>query len=100
MAIVQITTNNWTQGDPYFGPGQPGKIGNAVRVLDDDLAIEMQPVDVQRLHTLCDGREALRPVEPGSRQEADLAGVDARLDAIAVELDLMAPLRAGRRPIG
>ena len=27
VAIVQITTNNWTQGDLYFGPGQPGKIG-------------------------------------------------------------------------
>jgi hypothetical protein len=27
LGIVQITTNNWTQGDMYFGAAQPGKIG-------------------------------------------------------------------------
>ncbi len=27
VGIVQTTADNWTQGDLYFGPGQPGKIG-------------------------------------------------------------------------
>src|SRR5439155_27020551 len=27
VGIVQATTNGWTQGDLYFGSGQPGKIG-------------------------------------------------------------------------
>jgi len=27
VGIVKITTNNWTQGDMYFGTGQPGKVG-------------------------------------------------------------------------
>ena len=43
--------------------------------------------------------ELRRPVQPLARAQRRLAVLDAQLHAIAVELDLMHPARAGRRPL-
>ena len=47
-----------------------------------------------------DAAKFLRPVESPPRAQRDAALVDLRLQAIAVELDLMQPTGSGRRPIG
>src|SRR5262249_5321735 len=48
---------------------------------------------------LLDGREFPGPVQPGPRLQRDMAAVDAHLDTIAVELDLMAPASAAGRTV-
>lgn len=63
----------------------------------DDLAID--DTIRQALERLGHGPEPLRPVEALARLQGDLAASDTRLDAIAVELDLMDPSATGRRPL-
>jgi len=62
-----------------------------------ELAIEIGGLHVQ-VRKRCDGaRIFVSPVEPSAGQQLRLALVDPRGHAIAVELDLMQPLRPRRR---
>src|SRR5882757_880907 len=76
---------------------QPREGGNAVRVLDHDLAIDQRRVRRQ----LCDGGGDVwkfgRPVEPLAGEQPNVPVREAGLDAIAVELDLMHPALAAWR---
>jgi hypothetical protein len=57
-------------------------------------------VDVEQFERRRDRRKAVCPVERLSRQQANLAAVDARLDTVAVEFDFMDPLWTVWRPVG
>jgi hypothetical protein len=71
-----------------------GEVGAAL-VDDDHFAVEDRLTgDVQRSG---DHREALRPIQPVAGENPLPSLVEVGLDAIAVELNLMEPLVAGRR---
>jgi hypothetical protein len=65
-----------------------------------DLAVDQAGPHLQVVHRLHDQREAHRPVvaAPGDQPEAD--GISPRHKAIAVVLDLVNPVGAGRQAIG
>src|SRR5262249_41458218 len=71
---------------------------NAGSVLDHDLAVDIGGGEAEPGERLDDAREARSPVEPGAREQLDLAAVDAGADPVAVVLDLVHPLGAARRP--
>ena len=76
---------------------QCGKIGGAETRLDHKLAIDQ---GLSCREVLQCGHHALAelpgPVEAAARQELHAAGFEARLQAVAVELDLVKPALAGR----
>src|ERR1700678_1752446 len=51
----------------------------------------------QRPHKRSDSLHSMRPIQPGTRQQLNQATLFARLDTIAVELNLMQPTVARRR---
>jgi hypothetical protein len=71
--------------------------GDAVD-LDDGFSVDQGQPRRQRLGGVPDGREAIGPVVTTARQDRDLAILDADLQAVAVPLDLVNPLFAGRYP--
>ncbi len=73
---------------------QTGERGDAACVLDHDLAIDQRGTRRQLGHGVGDVRKSVRPIEALARQQPDLAMVKPRLDAIAVELDLVDPAPA------
>ncbi len=76
---------------------QPAEIGDAGLVGHDDLAVEQGGAEAEPLQCAGDGGKAFGPVDPGARQKPHLPTVDARLQAVAVELDLVDPFGAARR---
>src|SRR3984893_14911228 len=71
--------------------------GNAPVVLDDDLAVYQRGAETKTRERICDGAKARRPVERLSGEQARGAAVDARLNPVAVVLDLVNPFRAAWR---
>ena len=69
------------------------EIGDAAVVLDDDLAVDQGRAEPELGERVGDAAKARRPVEPVPCQQPHLVAVDARLDAIAVVLDLVNPVR-------
>lgn len=66
--------------------------------LDDQFAVDQGSPGGQRLQGGHDRlAEPARPVEPAARQQLHATALDPCLQAIAVELDLVQPARAGRR---
>ena len=78
---------------------QRGEARSAILVEYRDLAVEREIAAGQLRDRVGDRLEAPGPVERVARQQRDLAVAAAREDAIAVDLDLMQPLIAARRPI-
>src|SRR5262249_15890195 len=76
---------------------QAGETRYAARVLDDDLAVDQRASGRQLRYGACNIGKLARPVEPLAREQADFAVLQACLDSIAVELDLMHPAFAARR---
>ena len=76
---------------------QVAQIGNPGGVLDDDLAVDQRRAEAELGERVGDAAKPRRPVERVAGQEPDLAAVDARLDAIAVVLDLVDPFVPARR---
>jgi hypothetical protein len=70
---------------------QQREAGNAVAALGDDFAVDEGGLGAEPGDRVGDGRKFSGPVEPFARQQLDLAAIEPRLDAIAVELDLMDP---------
>ena len=66
-------------------------------VLDHQLAVEQRGIGRQRCDRGRDRLEAMRPIQALAGQQAHLAVIEPRLDAIAVELDLVQPFGAARR---
>ena len=77
---------------------QSGEIGSASAVFDHQLAVDQPRTEGERLerrdHVLA---ELLRPIVAAAGEEFHPAGLDARLQAIAIELDLVQPALALRR---
>src|SRR3984893_4932475 len=71
--------------------------GNAPIVLDDDLAVDQRGAETKLGERICDGAKARRPVECLSGEQTGGAAVDARLNPVAVVLDLVNPFRAAGR---
>src|SRR5215468_6015246 len=70
---------------------QQGKAGNALVILDDQFAIEERSLRRQHRNRLGDLFEAMGPVELLARQKTHPPMIEPRLDAVAVELDLVNP---------
>src|SRR6185437_11906895 len=73
------------------------KTGNAVLAFRHQFAVDQRGVGWKLLDRGGDGREFHRPVETFARLERDLAAVEPRLQAIAVELDLVNPVAGAWR---
>ena len=72
-----------------------GEAGVAVRAEDDDFAVEGGVLCGKARDGFSDGGHAVCPVEAFAGKKFDLRARLARLDAVAVELELMQPV-AGR----
>jgi hypothetical protein len=71
--------------------------GNAVGSHAAQFAVEIGLAGAERRDGLSDRRIFVRPLEPGARQKAHGAAIEARMHAVAVELDFVEPLIAFRR---
>jgi hypothetical protein len=73
------------------------KAGNSVLVLDDYLTVDQR----RARGKLGDGgggvRKFFAPLEALTREQTHVAVIEPRLDAVAVELDLVRPASPGRR---
>jgi hypothetical protein len=87
---------------------EPGRVAGVRRGLDHaegrdavgedatELAVEIGLARAERRHGRGDGRIFIGPVEPGAGQRPDGAVIEARMHAVAVELDFVQPIR----PVG
>src|SRR5215831_10021576 len=71
---------------------QQGKAGNALVIFDDQFAVEERSLRRQHRNRLGDPFEAMSPVELLARQKTHPPMIEPRLDAVAVELDLVNPI--------
>jgi hypothetical protein len=62
-------------------------------------AVEIGLARAKRRHGRGDRRISMGPVEAGARQQPHVAAIEARMHAIAVELDFKQPLVAFRRHV-
>ena len=76
---------------------QQREAAHAVLVLHHDLAVDHRLAAGQRAERIGQIAVPVRPVEPAAGDQPHRAVVDERQRAIAVELDLVQPLVAGRR---
>ena len=83
--------------ETYLRARWEGEIRDAAFVLDDDLTIDESGCRGKFSHRIRDVGKPLGPVEALAGQELDLAAVEPRLDAVAVELDLVNPVAEFRR---
>ena len=77
---------------------QRGEVGNALRIDRADLAV-IDAVAQALAGSLGDLRKLVGPVEALAGPQARIAILDPQLHAIAVELQLMDPALAARRPV-
>ena len=79
---------------------QDVEAGEPVLVAAHHLAVDQAGPHLEVVHGLDHEREAVRPViaAPGDQPDAD--GISTRHKAIAVVLNLMNPVGAGRRTVG
>src|SRR3954454_4630285 len=75
------------------------KIARPAHVLHDHLAVEDDLVDREFPHARRETSKTRRPIVAVSREQPRPPVGEMRLDAVAVELDLMHPLPSGRRRI-
>jgi hypothetical protein len=78
---------------------QPIEGRETIAFLDHDLSVEQRRADAQLLERGRDRSEALGPVEALAREQLHFAAVEARLDPIAVVLDLVHPFGSARRAL-
>src|SRR5262249_55484478 len=76
---------------------EPLEARAAVRLHDDDLAVEPGAVDRQTLGRARDARERVGPVLAAAREESRLPALDPAERAVAVVLELGRPLGPRRR---
>src|SRR6266481_7034357 len=76
---------------------QLGKTRNAFLVLDYDLAVDQRRMRRQLGNGGGDVRKFFAPFEALAGEQADIAVVEASLDAVTVELDLVRPAPSARR---
>jgi hypothetical protein len=76
---------------------QRREAGNAVVVLDHHLAVDQRAARRQLGDSSGDVGELARPIEPLAREQAHVTVLQPRLNAVAVELDLVHPALAARR---
>ena len=76
---------------------QSREIRSAVLVEGNDLAVYYRIG--QRLGLSCDRIELPRPIEPLTRLQGHVSILHTELNTIAIELDLVSPAIAGRRPL-
>jgi hypothetical protein len=57
-----------------------------------ELAVEIGPLRAEPRYGLGDGRIFMGPVEPGAREQPYGAMIEARMQAVAVELDFIEPM--------
>jgi len=74
-----------------------GKGRQAVRADRTEFAVEIGLPDLAAAERRRGRPVAVGPVQPGAREQAHVAAVNPRVDAVAVELDLMDPPVAGGR---
>jgi hypothetical protein len=63
------------------------------------LAVEIGLARPERRHGIGDRRIFVCPVEPGSRQQPRGTAIEARMHAVAVELDFVQPIQPVRRRV-
>src|SRR6185312_4329086 len=78
---------------------QPLEIRKALVVEHHDLAVEPCAAERARADLLAKALEPRAPVVAVAREEAHVVAVDARDDAVAVELELVHPAGAFRRTV-
>src|SRR5262249_53460716 len=71
---------------------QQGKAGNALVILDDQFPMEERTPRRHPRNRLGDLFEAMGPIELLARQKTHPPMIEPRLDAVAVELDLVNPI--------
>ena len=76
---------------------QGGEAGDAIGAHHGDLAVQIGGADLGDRQGGGDRPEARGPVEAAAGEHANLAGLEARRGAVAVQLDLVDPAIAGRR---
>ena len=76
---------------------QSSEAGDAILAHHRDLAVQISGADLGQRQGRGDRPEARRPVEAAAGEHADLAGLEAGRRAVAVQLDLVDPVIAGRR---
>src|SRR5215831_18544042 len=79
---------------------QPLEHREPVLIAGDRLAIDQAGVHLEPVNGLDDEWIARCPVVPVPRQQAYADGIPARHEPVAVVLDLVNPVRAGRRSVG
>ena len=94
---VEDEEDDVAAGSVVHGVLQGVEIGNARRAEDHDLAVEPGWPDRQRRDLCSQRRHLRRPVVAAAREELALAVLDARHQAIAVELGLDDPVALRRR---
>jgi hypothetical protein len=72
---------------------QVAEVRDAPLVFRHDLAVEQRRIDLERLESRRDRWKALCPVECFACQQANITSIDSGLDAVAIELELVDPLR-------
>ena len=72
---------------------------NALVVLDDQFTVEERRLRRKRGDRLGNTLEAMRPIELFAREQLDLAAIEPRFDAVAVEFDLVDPIRPAWRGV-
>jgi hypothetical protein len=85
---------------PTACTAQPFEHRESVLIAGDRLAIDQAGTHPEPVNGLDDERIARSPVVPIAGQQADAGWVSARHQAIAVMLDLVNPVRAGRSAVG
>jgi len=79
---------------------KPVEDGEPVVLADYANTIEQERTDAELLNTFHDTREAMGPICAAPRVDPHAIARPAHHEAIAVVLDLMNPVRAGRRSVG
>ena len=79
---------------------QPLEHREPVLIAGDRLAIDQARADLEPVNGLDDERIARCPIVSVPRQQAYANGIPARHEPVAVVLDFVNPVRAGRRSVG
>ena len=83
-----------------LAPEKQLEIREPVRVACDQLTVDDAGADRKRIDGRDDRWKPIAPIEPAPRDEADALAVMMGEHAVAIVLDLMHPVGAGRRLVG
>ena len=79
---------------------EPVEVRSAIRVWQDELAVEQSGAAPERQEGRCEAGEPIGPLDATAAVEAHLAAVLDDLEAIAVKLELVQPGFSDRRLLG